>query len=93
MEGSKAVSSLKVLDRDPEGGFTPAFLFAESSNGGHFCPKHKIDRSTETSCLQLLRPCSGDGTSKEFVHSSPTSVQGQGCWENEFTEEARTAEP
>lgn len=35
--------------------------------------------------------CSSDGTSKEFVHSSPTGVQGQGFWENEFAEEARMA--
>lgn len=88
-----AVPSLKVLDRDHEGSFTPAFLFADTSSGGQCCPKHKIDRSPETSCLLLLRPCSSEGTSKEFVHSSPTSVQGQGGWESKFTEEARMVSP
>lgn len=63
-----------------------------------FTPRHKVARIQKLpvcrpDLLQLLRTCSGDGASKEFVDSSPTSVQGQGCCENvQFTEGVRMAE-
>lgn len=57
-----------------------------------FLPQAQVAKPTKTSCLQprpspTLKTCSSDGTLEEFVNSSPTNVQGHGCWENvEFTE-------
>lgn len=77
--------------------FVLSFSLAVQVDSAVFAPGTEA-RSTKTSCLQsrflqLLRTCSSDGAPKEFVDSSPRSIQGQECWEKvEFTEGVGMAE-